>query len=211
MLLYQWDSSPEDVLSKFDDRNYIDVDFASTNPHKIKQKKVKKKQTQQKKISLPDAKLQPSMEKKEIETKESESIQIDKDAEEQQHKEEERKLMEQSLARAAIEEQDYRQAITNDEKALAYVSQIRRDIVQNWSRPPSARNGMEVLLRVYLVPTGELVEVVIEETSSNEAFDRSAVLAVEKAEPFQVPEDAKQFERNFRQFTVLFRPEDLRL
>lgn len=210
MLLYQWESSPEDVLPDFDDRNYIDVDFASTNPHKIKQKKVKKK-VKKKPISLPDAKLQPSMEEKEIETKESESIQIDKDAEEQQHKEEERILMEQSLAHAAIEEQDYRQAITNDEKALAYVSQIKRDIVQNWSRPPSARNGMETLLRVYLVPTGELVEVVIEETSGNEAFDRSAVLAVEKAEPFQVPDDAKQFERNFRQFTVLFRPEDLRL
>ena len=104
-----------------------------------------------------------------------------------------------------------RRAVTDDERAQAYVSQIRREIVQNWSRPPSARNGMEVILRVFLVPTGEVVNVMVEESSGNEAFDRSATLAVNKAERFLVPAESRQFERNFREFTVLFRPEDLRL
>ena len=36
---------------------------------------------------------------------------------------------------------------------------------------------MQALLRVYLVPTGEVVNVVVEESSGNEAFDRSALLA----------------------------------
>ena len=123
----------------------------------------------------------------------------------------ERLKMEQHLALSVLEEQDYRRAITDDEKALAYASQIQRDIVQNWSRPPSARNGMEALLRVFLVPTGEVVNVVVEESSGNDAFDRSALLAVRKTERFQVPRQSRQFERNFREFTVLFRPEDLRL
>ena len=123
----------------------------------------------------------------------------------------ERLKMEQHLALSVLEEQDYRRAITDDEKALAYASQIQRDIVQNWSRPPSARNGMEALLRVFLVPTGEVVNVVVEESSGNDAFDRSALLAVRKIERFQVPRQSRQFERNFREFTVLFRPEDLRL
>ena len=70
---------------------------------------------------------------------------------------------------------------------------------------------MQALLRVYLVPTGEIVNVVVEETSGNEAFDRSALLAVRKTKRFQVPAKSRQFERNFREFTVLFRPEDLRL
>lgn len=117
----------------------------------------------------------------------------------------------ESLARAVAREQSYRKAVTDDEKAQAYVWQIKSDIVANWSRPPSARNGMQALLRVRLIPTGEVIDVKLEESSGNDAFDRSAVLAVNKARQFTVPEDSRSFEQYFREFTVLFRPEDLRL
>jgi TonB family protein len=70
---------------------------------------------------------------------------------------------------------------------------------------------MEALLKVFLVPTGEVVDVTLLTSSGNDSFDRSALLAVRKAERFQVPDAPKQFERNFREFEVLFRPEDLRL
>lgn len=123
----------------------------------------------------------------------------------------ERQLMEQGLAEAIRGEQEFRIAVTDNEKALAYVGQIQRQIIQNWSRPPSARNGMQALLKVYLVPTGEVVEVVVIESSGNEAFDRSATLAVRKSERFVVPEEPREFEKNFREFSVLFKPEDLRL
>jgi len=115
------------------------------------------------------------------------------------------------LARALTREANARRAVTDDEKAMAYVAQIQREIVQNWSRPPSARNGMEALLRVLLIPTGEVVDVKVEDSSGNDAFDRSAVLAVTKARRFVVPTDSQRFERDFREFTVLFRPDDLRL
>lgn len=104
-----------------------------------------------------------------------------------------------------------RKAVTNDEKAMAYVAQIQQEIIQNWSRPPSARNGMQAILRVVLIPTGEVVNVQVDESSGNHAFDQSAILAVRKAERFLVPQDMRSFEANFREFTVLFRPEDLRL
>jgi colicin import membrane protein len=115
------------------------------------------------------------------------------------------------LAKALTREANARKAVTDDEKAMAYVAQIQREIVQNWSRPPSARNGMEALLRVLLIPTGEVVDVRVEDSSGNDAFDRSAVLAVTKARRFVVPTDSQRFERDFREFTVLFRPDDLRL
>jgi len=126
-------------------------------------------------------------------------------------REQERIKMEESLSLAIMDEQVGIRAVTDDEKAMAFVSQIQREIIQNWSRPPSARNGMQALLRVYLVPTGEVVNVVVEQSSGNDAFDRSALLAVRKAERFVVPAQSRQFERNFREFEVLFRPEDLRL
>ena len=122
-----------------------------------------------------------------------------------------RQAFEQGLSLALINEQNMKKAVTDDEKAMAYVAQIQREIIQNWSRPPSARNGMEALLRVILVPTGEVVDVQLEKPSGNEAFDRSAMLAVRKVRRFMVPSDTRRFERDFREFTVLFRPDDLRL
>ena len=118
---------------------------------------------------------------------------------------------ESSLSVALRDEANMRKAVTDDEMAMAYVAQIQMEIGQNWSRPPSARNGMVSLLRVMLIPTGEVIDVKLEESSGNDAFDRSAVLAVRKAGRFVVPRDALRFERDFREFTVLFRPEDLRL
>ncbi|MFT7222246.1 MAG: colicin import membrane protein [Candidatus Azotimanducaceae bacterium] len=117
----------------------------------------------------------------------------------------------EAINEALTREENARKAVTDDEKAMAYVSQIQREIVQKWSRPPSARNGMETLLRVRLIPTGEVIDVKVEDSSGNDAFDRSAIQAVRKAEYFVVPKDALSFERYFRSFTVLFRPEDLRL
>ena len=111
-----------------------------------------------------------------------------------------RSEFERELSLALVGEERARQAVTNDEKAMAYVAQIQREIIQNWSRPPSARNGMQTILRVHLVPTGEVVDVNIEESSGNESFDRSAVQAVRKSGRFLVPGDALRFERDFRVF-----------
>jgi colicin import membrane protein len=86
---------------------------------------------------------------------------------------------------------------------------IYERVVANWSRPPSARNNMHARLLVELVPTGDVVSVTLIEGSGNEAFDRSAEAAVRKARRFEVPKDSDVFERYFRRFTLLVRPEDL--
>ena len=85
-------------------------------------------------------------------------------------------------------------------------------ITQNWRRPPSARNGMEVLLIISLVPTGEVVGISVSTSSGSTAFDRSAIAAVERVVRF--PEvtvlSISDFERYFRRFPLRFKPEDLR-
>jgi colicin import membrane protein len=68
---------------------------------------------------------------------------------------------------------------------------------------------MEATLMVELVPTGDVVNVSIVRSSGDAAFDRSAETAVRTARRFQVPPDSALFERYFRRFTLLFRPEDL--
>ena len=98
----------------------------------------------------------------------------------------------------------------NEVQQVAGLMQAR--ITQNWRRPPSARNGMEVLLIISLVPTGEVVGISISSSSGSTAFDRSAIAAVERVARF--PEvtvlSISDFERYFRRFPLRFKPEDLR-
>ncbi len=90
-----------------------------------------------------------------------------------------------SQAMATEEQQQQEQAaVTAGEMAASYASLIQQTVVNYWSRPPSARNGMEVLLALQLIPTGEIVSVTVVKSSGNAAFDRSAVNAVQKADRF---------------------------
>jgi len=97
----------------------------------------------------------------------------------------------------------------NEKAAQTYAQGIYQLIVANWSRPPSARNGMQTKLMVELVPTGDVVNVTITSSSGNEAFDRSAEHAVRKVGKFDVPKDPALFEKYFRRLPINFSPEDL--
>ncbi len=118
----------------------------------------------------------------------------------------------EALESEASEQRVSRDALSESQLADSYAALIREVIANNWSRPPSARNGMEVLLSIQLIPTGEVISVSVLRSSGNTAFDRSAMNAVEMAERF--PELQKMpprlFERQFRRFRLLFKPEDLR-
>ncbi len=122
-----------------------------------------------------------------------------------------------ALARAELPlalqvEDDLLEQASDEDVAQSYIALISRTVQENWSRPPSARNGMEAELVIQLIPTGEVVSVRVVRSSGLPAFDRSAVNAVQKADRFpelqQLP--TRIFENSFRQFRLLFKPEDLR-
>ena len=83
---------------------------------------------------------------------------------------------------------------------------IQQIVQENWSRPPSARNGMRAILQIRMLPTGELVEATITQSSGDPAFDRSAENAVYRAAPFtelqQLP--ISIFNTNFRSLSLIF-------
>jgi len=89
---------------------------------------------------------------------------------------------------------------------------IQQAVISRWTRPPSARNGMQAILEIALVPTGDVAGVSVLQTSGNNAFDRSAISAVERAGRFPEVQQLEPavFEREFRRFQLIFRPEDLR-
>ncbi|MGE0343730.1 MAG: cell envelope integrity protein TolA, partial [Porticoccaceae bacterium] len=97
-----------------------------------------------------------------------------------------------------------------------YGDYVRDRIAGNWSRPPSARRDMQVELQIRIVPTGQVMGVVVTRSSGDPAFDQSAITAVERAGRFDrlqelARKDPLLFEQYFRKFTLIFRPEDLRL
>ena len=96
-----------------------------------------------------------------------------------------------------------------EDAAMDYIHAIHRAVVDQWSRPPSARNDMQARLLVELVPSGDLLAVTLTESSGHAPFDRSAEAAVRKVGRFEVPGDRTLFEARFRKFTLLFKPEDL--
>ena len=88
---------------------------------------------------------------------------------------------------------------------------IQMAVQQVWNRPPSARNGMRAILQISMLPTGELLDARITESSGDTAFDRSAENAVYSAAPFTELQSLpiNVFNINFRTLSLIFQPEDL--
>ena len=102
-------------------------------------------------------------------------------------------------------------ARTEFEVVQSGVALIQQFVQEVWSRPPSARNGMRAVLRINMLPTGEVTDVAIIESSGDAAFDRSAENAVYRAQPFREMEQmpTRIFNANFRTLSLIFQPEDL--
>ena len=103
----------------------------------------------------------------------------------------------------------------DEELALvdSYAARIENQVYRQWSRPASARRDMELTLLIRLLPRGDIVSVTVLKSSGNEALDRSAVAAVSRVEQLGFVREMESdfFERYFREFEMLFKPDDLRL
>ncbi len=126
----------------------------------------------------------------------------------QQEAERQRQQEEQAQAAAAAAGEA---AETEAEITMAYTAVIHDLVQRNWSRPPSARNDMTAVVRIRLVPTGDVVDVEIVRSSGDAAFDRAAENAVQAVGRFTELQGMppRMFERNFRSLLLTFRPEDL--
>lgn len=118
-----------------------------------------------------------------------------------------------SLFDALAEEEMLLQEETDQSTVSRYEALIRQSIASKWSRPPSARNGMQVTLSIQLVPSGEVVSVNVVEGSGDNAFDTAAIQAVKRVGRFNALSEIENrlFEAYFRELNLLFKPEDLLL
>lgn len=129
-------------------------------------------------------------------------------AEAERQRQAEARAREQQAAAEAASAEAARTEFELVQSATALIQQL---VQENWSRPPSARNGMRAVLQIRMLPTGELLEATIIETSNDPAFDRSAENAVYRAAPFRELQNLpiNVFTANFRTLSLIFQPEDL--
>jgi colicin import membrane protein len=134
--------------------------------------------------------------------------------EQQQRQEElERQRLQAERTEKLRAEQAQATAEADRQTADSFLQAIQSRLSRYWSRPPSARRGMETLIELRLVPTGRIVGVKIVKHSGDPAFDRSVEQAALKAAPFTELQsmEPRIFEQYFRTVKVAFNPEDLRL
>ncbi|SDS71951.1 Cell division and transport-associated protein TolA [Halopseudomonas xinjiangensis] len=122
-----------------------------------------------------------------------------------------------ALSELLAEETQYQRAQADqigDEVAASYDDVIRRYVSEQWRRPPTARNGMVVEVRISMLPTGQITDVVVTRSSGDAGFDQSAVQAVKNVG--RIPEmqqlsreNPATFDREYRNKLLRFRPEDL--
>ena len=95
------------------------------------------------------------------------------------------------------------------EEISFYSNLIRDQVIINWKQPSSAKKGMSAEILITLVPTGEIVQVKLTKTSGNQAFDSSALNAIQKVSKFEGLDMGRRlFDNNFRKFTLVFNPEN---
>ena len=122
---------------------------------------------------------------------------------------EKHKKLRQSVERSLANQVQLDKAATEQLIVRGLVAEITLLIQQRWKRPPDARNGMQVELRIHLAPNGKLRYTNIITSSGNARFDRSAEYAVKRVGQFPVPEEPAIYNKYFRAITIVFRPDDL--
>ncbi|MDH5547578.1 MAG: cell envelope integrity protein TolA [Gammaproteobacteria bacterium] len=118
-------------------------------------------------------------------------------------KEEEERMLRDQLAAES------REVAANSERMkseIAKISEIFRQQVQrNWNRPGTAKEGMQCVVKMRLLPNGDVINVSIVKSSGDKVFDRSVETAVRKAAPFPMPKDTA-LRREVSDLTFVFNP-----
>ena len=147
------------------------------------------------------------LERQQQEREESEKRELaEREELERQQEAERNRVLAENAAEAQAEA-----ARTEFELVQSATAIIQQAVQQVWNRPPSARNGMRAILQIQMLPTGELLDVRITQTSGDAAFDRASENAVYSAAPFTELRDLpiNIFNANFRTLSLIFQPEDL--
>lgn len=167
---------------------------AELEQEKTRQLKLKAQQEELKKLAKEKENLLAAKQKAEQERKAAE-LAKQKAMQAQQQKEQAEKIARQAANQQMIQE-----------RLMQHASLIKAKLHQNWRQPLGLDfAGLNTVVEVRLLLTGDVIDVRVLQSSGNLEFDRSTELAVRKASPLPMPAEAELAEK-FRQFTFEFDP-----
>ncbi|MBI4005257.1 MAG: cell envelope integrity protein TolA [Gammaproteobacteria bacterium] len=173
----------------------------------------KKRVEEEQKLADTKKKKEQEQQKRELEEQKLAKLEKEKEELEKKRKLEEEHKRQEAADKALKEALAAEEAEVQSEQAQELIDKITADIyrsvVNNFNKS-GLPQGLSCVLRVQLIPGGEVTNVTLVESSGNSIFDQRSVTAVEKASPFQtVPDDVESFERlGLRQITFRFIPEE---
>ena len=94
-----------------------------------------------------------------------------------------------------------------DPEYVAYQAKIRQRIMNEWILPMKySEFGLVCKVVVHVNDRGEVMEREWEQKSGNPSFDLSAMRAIEKASPLDIPPDRLKYEVSQEGFIIEFKP-----
>lgn len=120
------------------------------------------------------------------------------------------KQQQQALTEMLRDEEQQRQQTALAARAASLAGQykelIRQKVSRNWIKPPGVTTGLQCVVRVRLVLSGEVIQATVVQSSGNTVFDRSVENAVYKSAPLPIPKEQDLFEF-FREIEFKFIPD----
>ena len=103
-------------------------------------------------------------------------------------------------------DRDRVEQISTQSEVLKIAAKIRAEYEFLWQKPKNLPEDLFVKVLISIAPSGEVVNYEILNKSSNEVFDRSIRIALDRISSFDFIKNISRddFEKNFRQFNLQF-------
>lgn len=173
----------------------------------------KKKEAEQKKKLALKKKQEAERKQKlaEEQKRKAEALEKREQQEREQRIADMKKQMELELAREEEERKKAAQKAAQQTEVDRYRALIKQAISNKWRVPFSARKGQECVLRLKLIPSGDVISVEVVKSSGDPEYDLSVEKAVYSAMPLPLPPAESGLFHEFREINVPFRLESRNL
>lgn len=106
--------------------------------------------------------------------------------------------------KAALQRQIQEAQTAHDQRVLGnWEAAIRQAVERNWNRPGTTPANLNCMVRVTLLPNGQVTQAKMVSCNGSEVVTQSILTAVNKASPLPLPSDPSVFQRNI---TFQFKP-----
>ncbi|MGK0296562.1 MAG: colicin import membrane protein [Gammaproteobacteria bacterium] len=168
------------------------------------------KKRKEEELKLADVKKQQEALKKQREEQENKRLQAAEQKKQAEIKlaEEKKRLQAEASLKRKLAEEERQQNEAQDRQDVneinSYVARITVAIEREFNTaglPP----GLSCILRIRMIPGGDVVEARIDKSSGNAVFDSRAEIAVKRASPLPVPDNPRIFGK-MREIRLTFDP-----